>query len=769
MADLNALIAQGYQSQPLPDPFVQYSKMQQLENSATQNRLAQQQMQESAQLAPLRMREMEARLNASNLTYEQAKGAQDFITGVMQKAKENGSDVSNPMDAAKQMLMHPNPTVQGMGKHLAEAYQLIQGIELQQKFNQGETGVAAPAAAPTAVYMPTSAQGTLGGPTPAMFGALGSGTFDVNAAAPVAAPAAAAPAAPTDKLGKIQARIDYLTQFINVPQAKSQREDLIKQRDELSKPHVVGNVMLNGVGDVIYKGPAKSSIQQRVNANQDTEFVSVDDETKEATPILINGQPLISARKIDRKIMGNLLLDDTGKVIFEGPAGSTIQQVTNGDTISFVSVDNKTRVATPVTQDGKPLTGVSVPAQDLAFRKQKDEFERNNPTLSIQQVNQPDGSAIVVAVNTRNATYQPVVAQGDTFVPAGLAMPISGGMPSAAAPSAAVAPSAAAPSAAVAPLAAPSAASTTAPSAAVVPNALVRGAVNNAFVSNPTGAGQPLISAAKKAPETKSDFERTLDSLNLTEDEKKVWRLARLSHDTHIASPAGERKSQLEQTMDDLNLSDKEKNAYRKRYLDKQTKSGGEGGGGEKFPTGSVTVIDPTDPTGKKVIVVTAKRAITEGLTPFTSVPKEEKVPQAYRDRADKLQNVSDAVNNYATVLKDYKAGDIINPMRRGQFSNAHATALLQAKELFNLGVLNGGDEVILNKVLASPVDFAAATIPIATIRQQAADLQGVINRANQNLAKTYGQTVIPLNSSSPPPKPANFDAADAILNKGRK
>ena len=263
MADLNALIAQGYQSQPLPDPFVQYSKMQQLENSATQNRLAQQQMQESAQLAPLRMQEMQARLNTSNLNYDQAIKAQDFITGVMQKAKENGSNVSDPMDAAKQMLMHPNPTVQGMGKHLAEAYQLIQGIEQQQKFNQGETGVAAPAAAPIAAYMPTSAQGTLGGPTPAMSGALGSGTFDVNAPAfaPVATPAAAAPAAPTDKLGKIQARIDYLTQFINVPQAKSQREDLIKQRDELSKPHVVGNVMLNGVGDVIYKGPAKSSIQ----------------------------------------------------------------------------------------------------------------------------------------------------------------------------------------------------------------------------------------------------------------------------------------------------------------------------------------------------------------------------------------------------------------------------------------------------------------------------------------------------------------------------
>jgi hypothetical protein len=217
--------------------------------------------------------------------------------------------------------------------------------------------------------------------------------------------------------------------------------------------------------------------------------------------------------------------------------------------------------------------------------------------------------------------------------------------------------------------------------------------------------------------------------------------------------------------MDDLNLSDKERNAYRRKLLDKQTKSGGEGGGGEKMPTGSVTVIDPTDPTGKRAIVVTARRAITEGLTPFTSVPKEEKVPQAYRDRADKLQNVSDAVNNYATVLKDYKAGDIINPMRRGQFANAHATAVLQTKELFNLGVLNGGDEKILNKVIASPVDFSAAIVPIATIKQQAADLQGVIDRANKNLAKTYGQSVIPLNPANAP-RSNTLDAADAILKR---
>lgn len=45
MADLNALIAQGYQYQPPPDPFAQYGKMQQLQNASTQNQLAQYQFE----------------------------------------------------------------------------------------------------------------------------------------------------------------------------------------------------------------------------------------------------------------------------------------------------------------------------------------------------------------------------------------------------------------------------------------------------------------------------------------------------------------------------------------------------------------------------------------------------------------------------------------------------------------------------------------------------------------------------------------------------
>jgi len=46
MADLNALIAQGYQFQPPPDPFAQYAKMQQLDQGEQANQLNRMKMQE---------------------------------------------------------------------------------------------------------------------------------------------------------------------------------------------------------------------------------------------------------------------------------------------------------------------------------------------------------------------------------------------------------------------------------------------------------------------------------------------------------------------------------------------------------------------------------------------------------------------------------------------------------------------------------------------------------------------------------------------------
>jgi len=171
MADLNALIAQGAQFQPLPDPFAQYGKMQQLQNASMQNQLTQQQ------------------LASAKLTYDQAKGAQDFIAGIMTKAQENGSNVTDPFAAAKQMLNHPNPAVQAVGTHLLDAHQKVRAFEQQQAWEAANVpgpGATGGTFAPGAVPMPSKLT------TPVDLPPLSDGAAPSNALAP----AAAAPVAP---------------------------------------------------------------------------------------------------------------------------------------------------------------------------------------------------------------------------------------------------------------------------------------------------------------------------------------------------------------------------------------------------------------------------------------------------------------------------------------------------------------------------------------------------------------------------------------------
>jgi len=68
MADLNALIAQGYQFQAPPDPFAQYAKMQQLGQGQQANQLNQMKMQEYQQAAD--ERNALRQLNPSSADYE---------------------------------------------------------------------------------------------------------------------------------------------------------------------------------------------------------------------------------------------------------------------------------------------------------------------------------------------------------------------------------------------------------------------------------------------------------------------------------------------------------------------------------------------------------------------------------------------------------------------------------------------------------------------------------------------------------------------------
>ena len=370
MADLNALIAEGYQVQAPTDPFARHLKMQQLDNAALQNQLTQQQL-----------------LSAKS-TSDQNLAAQTFVNGIMAKAKESGADVNDPMDAAKQMLMHPNPTVQAMGKHLAEAYQLIRTYDQQKAFDiantPGPASTDTSAAAPVAKYVPP---GSLGGPTQTavpMAGAMSSGSFDVNApAAPVAnalAPAAAsvnalAPAvaatAPTAESVAAQIKNGDI-RFGSVPGWKAQREILVKQYDQLLKPptlHVVGTNLIGPDGKPIYEG--ENTAKQRLEFDQE-KF-----NWEKANP---------------------------GYEVKEVPQA-------NG-TIKLVGVNKRTNEAVPITMSGKELVSPNLAAQRLTFDQNKFAWEKANPGKTIKEVPQADGTTQFFAIDNRTGSATPVMMAG---------------------------------------------------------------------------------------------------------------------------------------------------------------------------------------------------------------------------------------------------------------------------------------------------------------------------------------------------------------------
>jgi len=255
MADLNALIAQGYQFQPLPDPFVQYGKMQQLENSATQNRLAQQQMTEGAALAPFRLAEIKAKSSAAELELKQVQGAQDFVTEIMKKVAENHGGIDDPMEAAQQMLLNVNPKVQAIGKNLAEAYQLVEGIKQQRAYAQGEprpNSFGVPATpAPGAAPMVPRAAGSVD-LAPAAQGEVGTPVLTGIALQPTPVNAMGA-----SRLAQIDKRLLELRQFPTA--GKQERDELNKERDRLMTPYTVGNNLVTLGGGVAFTAPEKTA------------------------------------------------------------------------------------------------------------------------------------------------------------------------------------------------------------------------------------------------------------------------------------------------------------------------------------------------------------------------------------------------------------------------------------------------------------------------------------------------------------------------------
>ena len=349
MADLNALIAQGYQFQAPPDPFVQYGKMQQLENSATQNQLARQQMTESATLAPFKLAETKAKSSAAQLELKQAQEAQDFVNGIMQKVAENHGGINDPMEAAQQMLLNPNPKVQMIGKNLAEAHQLVEGIKQQRAYAQGEPSTGSFANFPNAreiapgdgpIVSRMSAPVPL---APAAQGEEGTPVLTGNALAPTSVNAMQ-----PNRLAQIDKRLAFLRPFSKVPEAVQERADLVKERDRLMTPHVVSGNLVSGAGDVLFTAP------QNVTPTDTARLIAERDKFPLGSPNrALYDQQIANLGATAQNARDRLAFDQSKFNYERANPGKTIKEVTQADGSTQVfAIDNRTGMATQVMMAG---------------------------------------------------------------------------------------------------------------------------------------------------------------------------------------------------------------------------------------------------------------------------------------------------------------------------------------------------------------------------------------------------------------------------------
>jgi hypothetical protein len=146
--------------------------------------------------------------------------------------------------------------------------------------------------------------------------------------------------------------------------------------------------------------------------------------------------------------------------------------------------------------------------------------------------------------------------------------------------------------------------------------------------------------------------------------------------------------------------------------------------------------------TGASAPVMTAQG------TQLPGAPRQ--APEAYTRNATALLNMTDALNEYQKELKGFTVTTALLPDQRARIGNAYQNALLQAKEIYNLGVLNGPDKAILEQIISNPLAISSAPISNEAMVKQVEAMRKIIERQNANLATVYKQPKIELPSLQP-------------------
>ena len=120
------------------------------------------------------------------------------------------------------------------------------------------------------------------------------------------------------------------------------------------------------------------------------------------------------------------------------------------------------------------------------------------------------------------------------------------------------------------------------------------------------------------------------------------------------------------------------------------------------------------------------------------------KLPESAQKQVLGARNVQQAVADYQAKLKDWSNMKMLSPDARAEMGNAYNNMMLQAKEAYNLGVLNGPDYAVLQSVVKDPTKLTSAAVSNEAMSKQASELARIAANIEKNSMQAHGKQYKP-------------------------
>ena len=98
------------------------------------------------------------------------------------------------------------------------------------------------------------------------------------------------------------------------------------------------------------------------------------------------------------------------------------------------------------------------------------------------------------------------------------------------------------------------------------------------------------------------------------------------------------------------------------------------------------------------------------------------------------VKNTRDAISEFRAELGNFSRLDSLKPKDRARIETKYRNMQMQAKEAYNLGVLNGPDLAILEQIIYNPTSMVGVAVGKDAIDAQASELDRIMENVGINV-----------------------------------